>query len=209
MTYIRTDKIKKKQSDSMRKKHSNTEYNWDEINKKRKQSYKTNGTKPGRNPGSGREKTGSWFPCPECDTPVYHQKKMIENGIRKYCSRDCLMKSDVYRNKLKSVDRSYTQTEEYKDKFRKETTPEYRKYRNIVGKLSEKNYVKHFNYINPNNYPRTLAGVDGGYQLDHIKPIKECFDEGIDPEIASSVDNLRMLPWKENIMRHWNKNDII
>lgn len=79
---------------------------------------------------------------------------------------------------------------------------EFRKYRHKVGWLSEKAYVLNKDEINPNGYPRTLAGIEGGYQLDHIKSVKECYLEGIDPEIAACVTNLQMLPWLENLTKH-------
>jgi hypothetical protein len=206
MSYIRTDEIKKKQSVSMKKIHSENEYDWQSISEKRKLTLLSNNKKCGRKPGSGREKTGQHLPCPTCGIDVYHQKKYLESGKRKYCSRDCMYQSDLYINKLKNVDRSYTQTEQYKSVFRKESTPAYKKYRNKVDKLTEKTYVKYYDLINPNGYPRTIAGVDGGYQLDHIKPIHECFKEGVDPEKAASLENLRMLPWKQNLMRNWCDN---
>jgi len=37
----------------------------------------------------------------------------------------------------------------------------------------------------------------GGYQLDHIKTVWECFKLKIAPEEAASLNNLRMLPWRE------------
>jgi hypothetical protein len=203
MVYIRTDDIKKKQSNSMKKRHMDCTYNWQEIVEKRKSTQAENGTKPGRKPGSGREKTGDMFPCPTCQTPVYHQKSVIQSGKRKHCSRECLSKNPDYIQKLKQADKSYTQTEQYKNIFRKTSTPAYKKYRNIVDKLTEKEYVKHYNQINPSGYPRTIHGTDGGYQLDHIKPVRQCFDEGIDPSLVANVENLRMLPWKENLMRNW------
>lgn len=80
---------------------------------------------------------------------------------------------------------------------------EYTKYSRKVHGLSQKIYEENKDTINPNNYPRTLCGVDGGYQLDHIIPIKECFEKGMSVEKASSLDNLRMLPWKTNLMRNF------
>ena len=61
--------------------------------------------------------------------------------------------------------------------------------------------------INPNRYTRTLCGVDSGWQLDHIVPIKECFEKGLSIEEASAVTNLRMLPWKNNLMRQYGIQD--
>lgn len=88
-------------------------------------------------------------------------------------------------------------------KMRNPATPEYKKYSRQVHGLSQKTYEAHKQLINPNNYPRTLCGVEDGWQLDHIIPIKECFEKGLSIEKAAHVSNLRMLPWKDNLMRQY------
>lgn len=60
-------------------------------------------------------------------------------------------------------------------------------------------------FINPNRYTRTLCGVEDGWQLDHIIPIKECFLSGKPAEEAADKSNLRMLPWRDNLMRQYKK----
>ena len=82
---------------------------------------------------------------------------------------------------------------------------EYTRYARKVHGLSQKVYEKHKDTINPNNYPRTLCGVKDGWQLDHITPIKECFEKGISPQEAAQISNLRMLPWKDNLMRQYKE----
>jgi hypothetical protein len=37
--------------------------------------------------------------------------------------------------------------------------------------------------------------------------IKECFEKKLTPEEASSIKNLRMLPWKKNLMRQYVTHD--
>lgn len=73
-------------------------------------------------------------------------------------------------------------------------------------RLSRKVYNENIDIINPERHPRTICGVEGGWQLDHIIPIKERFEKGISPEEASVLSNLRMLPWKENLMRNYEHN---
>jgi len=80
---------------------------------------------------------------------------------------------------------------------------EYTQYARKVHRLSQKVYEEHKDILNPNNHPRTLCGVEGGWQLDHIIPIKECFEKGLSEEEVASLDNLRMLPWKTNLMRNF------
>lgn len=202
MTYQRTDDIKRKQSESMKKVHARQEYDWNDIKSKREATLKAKGIKPGRKPGNGPLRKGEYKPCPVCTTPVYYKPKQLQENKRKCCSRACMHKDEVYRSKLKNADKSYMQTAEYRATKLKASTPEYRRYRNQVTKLTERNYVNNIDIINPNRYPRTIAGVEGGWQLDHIMTVKECFLSGLSPEVASDTANLRMLPWKENIMRN-------
>jgi hypothetical protein len=82
--------------------------------------------------------------------------------------------------------------------------PEYTRYSQAVHNLSHKIYLENIDSLNPNRYPRTLCGVEGGYQLDHIIPIKECFNKGLSVHEAASITNLRLLPWKVNLMRNFN-----
>ena len=79
---------------------------------------------------------------------------------------------------------------------------EYREYWYQVSRITEETYKNNKDIINPNNYPRTLCGIEGGYQLDHIISIKKGFIEGIDPTIMGALKNLQMLPWKENRTKH-------
>lgn len=158
-----------------------------------------NGVKCKRKPGSG----GKGWPlkeskmCPVCET-------MHKNG--KYCSRKCMFESEEHLDMLRNIDRSYTQTEAFSIKQSNPNTPKYKKYVNKVHKLTAKVYDEHKESINPNDYPRTLCGVKDGYQLDHIIPIKFGFENDIPPEIIAEQNNLRMLPWKENLMRNYSEN---
>ena len=119
----------------------------------------------------------------------------------KYCSRECMHRSEDYIAMLKNIDRSYMQTEQYRQTKRKPDTPEYRKYRNRVSSLTRRTYDQHKNIINPNQYPRTIAGVDGGYHLDHKISCREGFEKNMTPEQISEVTNLQMLPWLENVTK--------
>jgi hypothetical protein len=74
----------------------------------------------------------------------------------------------------------------------------FEKYRQQVSILTEKTYVQHKEEINPNNHPRTLCGVEGGFQLDHIISVKKGFNQNLSPKDISNKSNLQMLPWKIN-----------
>lgn len=80
---------------------------------------------------------------------------------------------------------------------------DYRKYSNKVRRLTEKNYVKYFTTINLNNCPRTLCGVDGGYQVDHKLSVRFCYDNNISEEVCASVDNLQMIEWTQNLNKRY------
>jgi hypothetical protein len=95
--------------------------------------------------------------------------------------------------------------QKYEEHYNNVNSKEYKTYARKVHRLSGKVYNEHIDIINPERHIRTLNGVDGGWQLDHIKPIKECFLSGLPAEEAASLDNLRMLPWKDNLMRNYNK----
>lgn len=119
----------------------------------------------------------------------------IPSKKRKVCSRKCLGDYN------KTIDRSYMQTEAYKNSKRNPNTPAYTRYARQVRKLSELNYVRYQDIINPERYPRTICGVEGGYQLDHILSIKECWNNKLSPEKAADVSNLRLITWQENLDR--------
>ena len=95
-------------------------------------------------------------------------------------------------------DRSNSNSPRYKGEIRQR---ELRDYYNKVAYLTEQTYNQHVSEINPHNYVRTLAGVDGGYHLDHIYPVAEGYDNKIPPEVLANVDNLILIPWRENVIK--------
>lgn len=115
----------------------------------------------------------------------------VPSSSKQYCSKKCV---DVY---FKSIDRSYLDVY----KVTKESTPAYKKYSGRVHRLSQKVYEENKGIINPNNFPRTLCGVEGGYQLDHKVSVRYGFDHGISEEDISKLDNLQIIPWKENLLK--------
>lgn len=121
---------------------------------------------------------------------------VVPSSTKKYCSHSCQQKTaNVASKGLGS--RS----------IRNPNIQEYTRYARKVHHLSGKIYEGNKDIINPNNYTRTLCGVEGGWQLDHIIPIKECFEKGMSIEEAASINNLRMLPWKDNLMRNYDNSN--
>lgn len=144
--------------------------------------------------GSKKGKERQWQIKQEERLCLYCGSAFIVNpsDSKRYCSQSC---------GSKNIDKSYMQTEEYRKSLRKETTPEYRRYSNRVHVLTRKVYEEYQKEINPNNYPRGLAGQNGMYHLDHIISIRYGFDNNIPPEDIAIKENLQMLPWKDNISK--------
>ena len=197
MAYERTPDIRRKQSVTMKEKTK--EYDWDAISKKRKKTIEENGIKVGRKKGEGAPKTGIYKDCVVCGANFYVIKSRANTA--RCCSRKCMYSDPSYIEKLKKIDRSYMLTEKYADATRDPDRPKYKQYQREVVRLTERTYVDHIDTINPDRHPRTLAGVEGGYQLDHKISIRFGFDNNIDPARIASLQNLQMLPWKENIKK--------
>lgn len=70
-----------------------------------------------------------------------------------------------------------------------------------VRRITEENYAKDMDFINPHAMPRTKCGVDGGFQLDHKVSIKIGHKWGINPRWMGATSNLQMLPWEENLAK--------
>jgi hypothetical protein len=197
MSYERTSEIRRKQSEKMREKIK--DYDWNSILEKRKRTITENNIKVGRKKGDGPPKTGIEKPCAVCGSLFYVIKS--RQDVARCCSRVCLRKDPTYLEKLKNIDRSYMSTDKYAKATRDPLRSKYKQYQRDVMKLTEENYVQYLDTINPNRFPRTLAGVDGGYHLDHKISIRYGFDNNIDPTEIASFKNLQMLPWRENIVK--------
>jgi len=129
----------------------------------------------------------------ECHNPLCKIKlRPLPSRPRKYCSTSCQMKTN--NNTKRGVGSR---------KMRNPNTPEYKRYSRMVHRRSHEVYLENIDIINPTRHVRTLCGVKGGYQLDHIITIKECFEKKVTVEEASTVTNLRMLPWRTNLMRNF------
>ena len=116
-----------------------------------------------------------------------------------YCSKEC-RHSDP---ELGSGPRPHTRGPRYH--LRRDDVPIYRQFANEVHRLSEKTYQKNIDKLNPERHPRTLNGIDGGYQLDHIIGVREGFDKGMSPQELSRIENLQLLTWEENLRRYYEE----
>jgi hypothetical protein len=75
---------------------------------------------------------------------------------------------------------------------------EFKEYAYKVRRITEETYASNKDKINPDNYPRTLCGIENGYQLDHIVSIKWGYLHGVNPKAIGGIGNLQMLSWEEN-----------
>lgn len=74
------------------------------------------------------------------------------------------------------------------------------KYYNNVWKITRKQPL----YALENFEKRGRAKLNtNNYQVDHIIPISNGYDRGLNPEIIGNIINLRMIHWKENIKRYY------
>jgi len=161
-----------------------------------------------RSPESvGKEKWDKWISD--------RSRSLLDRWKDKYGETEAAARFAIYSAKLsksKSLEgyiERYGEVlglQKYQERYNNVNSAEYKTYARKVHRLSGKTYTENIDKINPHRYTRTLCGVEGGWQLDHIIPIKECFLSGISPEEAAAVDNLRMLPWRENLMRNYGNN---
>lgn len=74
---------------------------------------------------------------------------------------------------------------------------EFISYRECINRLSNENFCKYYNLINPNKLKRAFRK----FHLDHIFSVSDGFKGGISPKVIASPINLRMLWWKDNISK--------
>lgn len=88
----------------------------------------------------------------------------------------------------------FSSYEEYK-----QSLPEWKSYRNEVDRLTKQQplqQLEHYDKRGPN-------GKSGAYTLDHIISVAFGFKNKISEQIIADISNLRMIPWKDNILKGW------
>lgn len=130
-------------------------------------------------------------------------RSLLDRWSEKYGEEIAKIKYDTY---IKNLSRKRTLAgfietygeelgrQKYIERYNNAVSIEYKSYARKVRRLSNRVYQENIEKINPKRHPRTLCGVENGWQLDHIIPIKECYEKGITVEKASSIENLRLLP---------------
>lgn len=92
-------------------------------------------------------------------------------------------------------------------KFKYHNTQQtYKQFRNRVVVLTERVKEQIEGYVEDK---RGRAGIPGAYQIDHIRPIIDCWYEGWTPEQVSDLTNLRFISWEENLKIRKYKGNIM
>jgi ssDNA-binding Zn-finger/Zn-ribbon topoisomerase 1 len=92
-----------------------------------------------------------------------------------------------------------TQTSLDRSEEWQKTAPEWLAYKAKVTSHTTFTYNMYIDEINPHNHPRGIAGTEGAYHLDHIVPIRWCWEHDVPVHIAAHHTNLQMIPWLENV----------
>ena len=142
--------------------------------------------------------------CPECGTEMsYVSEGTLKTSIKKNticnsCSTYKYKKTfnDVIKPEhtlqMRATKAGFQNFDEYKLRY-----PKKQFYKREVWRLT---YQQPLDTLD-NWELRGRCGVEGAYQLDHIKSINWGWENGIPPEVIAEWDNLRMIPWKTNLLK--------
>lgn len=142
--------------------------------------------------------------CPNCKREIGYTRKDIMNSAEKRksvcnsCSTYIHKKtfkdviSDDNIKQMRATKAGFQSWEEYVENY-----PKKQFYKREVWRLTYKQRIQTLENWNL----RGRCGVDGAYQLDHIKSIDWGWKNGILPEQIAEWKNLRMIPWKTNLLK--------
>ena len=144
--------------------------------------------------------------CPQCNRAIYYSdKEHLKDGIRRnsVCTKchnfkwGCTWKGTINPNhikKMRATKAGFKSWKEYLQKY-----PKWKQYKAEVWRLTYANLRK-----NPpleNFDKRGLCGVSGAYQIDHNISVRLGFDRNIHPMVIAEYNNLRMIPWRDNLRK--------
>ena len=142
--------------------------------------------------------------CPECGKEMSYvsestlKKSITKNTICNSCSTYKYNKTfkevitPEHRLQMRATKAGFQNFDEYKLKY-----PKKQFYKREVWRLTYQQPLDTLEYWEL----RGRCGVEGAYQLDHIKSINWGCENGIPPEVIAEWDNLRMIPWKTNLIK--------
>lgn len=79
------------------------------------------------------------------------------------------------------------------------TATQWQKYKATVSALTRVQYRDFKLFINPQDLPTGRAGTPGAYHIDHVVPVRYCFDNDIPESVCADHSNLQMIDWRANI----------
>ena len=145
--------------------------------------------------------------CECCGDLISRMGKRSPKDLRKFCGSSCSIKTSNSNRKVTWGDKIRKSVNEYFDNhpdFRNyELTQKYNKWRKKVDRYS----IQQLKKLKPKLYekwqsnPYTGSGDTSRLSLEHIKPVSECYKEGLSVEQAGDISNLEIIPYRENNLR--------
>lgn len=142
--------------------------------------------------------------CPVCNREMGYTRKdiMINSEKKKTICNSC--STYKYKKNFKNIINSEHVKQMRATKAGYESFAEYE--REYPKKKMYKNEVWRLTYKQPlesleNFHLRGKCGVEGAWQIDHIKSIDWGYRNGVAAEEIARFSNLRMIPWKENLLK--------
>ena len=144
-------------------------------------------------------------PCPKCSTLIYYshdKNRRYAESKQLLCMSCTAIRDDFQSNRstpssihqMRATKAGFKDWSEYCRMF-----PKWKRYKAEVWRHTYKSLRD--NPTLENFSLRGKCGVDGAYQIDHIKGVREGFDKGTDPTAIGAYTNLRMLPWRDNLKK--------
>jgi len=153
-------------------------------------------------------KVGKFLPftrnCPNCKTELQYCSKYSVNRANRtgaLCNSCSAYKynkvwgsviTEEHKKKMRATKAGFSSWKEYVQRY-----PKKKQYKAEVWKIT---YQQELTGL-PNWDSRGRCGVDGAYQLDHIVSIDAGWKNGISPQDIGHIENLIMLPWKDNLLK--------
>lgn len=78
---------------------------------------------------------------------------------------------------------------------------DYQRYKRAVYSASRKVYNQNVDLLNPNRLSLGRSGTPGAHQIDHKVPISVGYQLKIPVTVMSTVENLQLMPWKDNLRK--------
>lgn len=142
--------------------------------------------------------------CPECGNEMSYvsestlKTSATKNTVCNSCSTYKYNKTfnDIIKPEhtlqMRATKAGFQNFDEYKLRY-----PKKQFYKREVWRLTYQNPLDTLEHWDK----RGRCGVEGAYQLDHIRSINWGWENGIEPEVIAEWDNLRMIPWKTNLLK--------